>query len=430
MDAEPSSRQTLTNWVLLATTLGMPIAVDRLVFHPTLASALGADMFGGFLWVQAVLAPVATLVGGGLSNVLIRSYAPLRERQVPAAIRDAARTSVVSSGLVTGGILLAVFVVDPSIAAATPLALAVSLGAVCVFKCSETVLQVPLRADLLFGRLAAARGLEALALLATAALLAAAAGQGPAAIATSAIAITAGGVFLSGAAPVAFLSAQVRRLAPQVSRADDGAEAAPRIHSREWMTFGASSGLEQLTRAVPRLVLGIAIGGEAVGEFYAGWSLFGLFLFPATVSSVLLLSQLARAADASPSTGVLMPRIGIAIALATAMSACAYAGGLLLVQARYPQFAEAVQGLAPAMSFAVFGTALTTLLRPVVVKWGSRGQNLFVAVAGTVGTAGACAVLVPLFGPAGAAIALALGSATALIATFACIFRITEVPPR
>ena len=83
-----------------------PLAIDRLIVHPTLNAHLGPEIFGAFIWVLGVVNLFGSFTADGYSTLLMRDTAQHTkedaDRLFGAALRLTLRRSLVLVPLHSG----------------------------------------------------------------------------------------------------------------------------------------------------------------------------------------------------------------------------------------------------------------------------------------------------------------------------------------
>jgi O-antigen/teichoic acid export membrane protein len=399
-----------------AAAFSLPLGLERLVVCPVLQRYLGEERFGSFVWLLGIMNLVSLATTAGFSNFLLRSFAATSSDRARAMLRMSLLLAVAISVPVVALVAIVSLRFADQHVRAEALALYAPLGVFAIFRCLGAVLIAPLRVRRRFGTIFALKALEGAILLAT---LLFAARRDLALI---------GGVYIASALlPLAFNA--------YMSRADIGSGA--------WFSSGLSKALlvawvglaipaliEQSLANSPRIVLGAMQGSAAVTVLFAAASIGNMFVIPVGMAGGVVLSLLA-----SKTEFVLAGRRGYlylaaALSCALVIGALSYLAGTWLVRLLYPAVAAQAVTFYPWIALANTATAGIVLIRPVALKYARIRNVAALSLVTLILQWLALVLLIPAFGPAGAAAALSFSAFAALSLWVGCYVLLVRDPQR
>jgi O-antigen/teichoic acid export membrane protein len=385
--------------------------MDRLIVHPVLSEHLGAELFGAFLWVLAVVNLVGSAAANGFSTLLMRDFARQTSEAAGRMFRTATTLTIGLSLIIVSFalVLSLVFAEEPVRSNAWPLYL--SLGAFAVLRAISLVLIANLRIK---------RRFKTIFVLGTA----------EACVLTLNLAIApTESLWLIGCVYVMSVVLTVL-LCWCVTDEFRSSKGWLDPSWRHWLLMGWGAGallnvLNTSQLYLSRVVLGVMVEVGEVAILYAGTAMGSLFVIPVTILSSLVLSLLGGRKDVALVGFIRNAYLALALGMGVAVAIIAWFGGRFLVTNRYPDLAPETLELYHWIAIGNGFMAVIILLRPLVVKYGKLTQMVAAAGAALVAQIVALLVLVPIAKAEGAAIGqmVAAGVGAALWMTMAIRLR-------
>lgn len=389
----------------------LPLLMDRLIVHPVLSEHLGAELFGAFLWVLAVVNLVGSAAANGFSTLLMRDFARQTSEAAGRMFRTATTLTIGLSLIIVSFalVLSLVFAEEPVRSNAWPLYL--SLGAFAVLRAISLVLIANLRIK---------RRFKTIFVLGTA----------EACVLTLNLAIApTESLWLIGCVYVMSVVLTVL-LCWCVTDEFRSSKGWLDPSWRHWLLMGWGAGallnvLNTSQLYLSRVVLGVMVEVGEVAILYAGTAMGSLFVIPVTILSSLVLSLLGGRKDVALVGFIRNAYLALALGMGVAVAIIAWFGGRFLVTNRYPDLAPETLELYHWIAIGNGFMAVIILLRPLVVKYGKLTQMVAAAGAALVAQIVALLVLVPIAKAEGAAIGqmVAAGVGAALWMTMAIRLR-------
>lgn len=412
MDRPPGATRHVLIRTVLALGLKGGIVVAGFGMQVILARTLGPEGLGVYATFLS-LATVLSITGGFGMPMAAARFMPVyaasgQDARLRGFVAAAQRLTLASSALVAIGFCL-IFVMFPALRdqlgpaiAAAPIIPLFGLGTLAAGELQA--LGQPLRSDLLMN-------LARVVMIATFVLLAGWFGDADATVA----------LWLTGlAALVAWMAAHIAaRRAMPVPSAGPRSEDERHIWISAGMTFVLAMAAVSLIERLDTIMLGALVGAEAAG-IYSVASRLALTVALATTSVLALMAPaLARQAAARDRDGLQRTAsLAVALALVLSLSVAAVLGGASpwLLPAFGPDFDAAAQPfailLAGQVAVAACGSA-----GGLLALAGHNRALIVAAVGAVILDMALCLLLVPVFGPAGAAgatVATLLAQAVAL----------------
>ncbi len=374
----------------------LPIGIDRLFVAPVLNRHLGADVFGGFVWMLGIVNLFGNVGANGFALLLLRNLAT---QPAPQAGRTL-RTAFVLSGAVSAVILIvsaigAYFVAGPA-AQRNFAALGVTLVAFGALRSLGFIVNTHLRVERRFAAIFIVKSIEAGVLL------------------LNLFVAPLRSLWLVGFVYVVSVVAPV----PVAFRFSGGFPRRERwwdTPAARWLLVGWLAGasltfVDQSQVYAARTFVGMLCSDQQVAVLYAGTSIGNVFVMPSTMLGALVLSLLARKTTFAFSGKRGFGYLGGVLGTATCVGLASFFLGQILLRLLYPDLAGQTMRFYHWIALANGCTTMMLLIRPVAVKYARlhklsilSGFTLLVQIALLL-------VLIPGRQAAGAATALA-GSA-------------------
>lgn len=419
--AAPMGGQTLrrvrrwTGYAMWSTAaFALPVALERLILCPVLRHYLGGVRFGAFVWVLDVMNLLSMAATAGFSNYLLRSLATVDGDRSRAMLRMSLllAVAIVLPVLVAGSVVS--FQLAESNVRQTPFALYGPLAVLALFRALGGILISPLRIKRRFATIFALKAIEG-ALLVTALLFAG--WQNVALV---------GAVYIVSAVVPLSLNAYMSR--EDIGRGAWWNPGLTKVMLVAWIGLAVPALIEYSLAYSPRIFLLPMKGAAAATVLYAATSIGNVFVTPVGLAGGLVMSLLA-----SKSEFVLAGRRGC-LYLATAfgcallVGAVSYLAGIPIIHWLYPQDAAQAVTFYGWVALANTATAGIVLIRPVALKYARIRNVAGLSLITLLLQWAALPVLIPSYGPAGAAAALAFSALIALILWLGCFALLMRNP--
>lgn len=377
------------------------VAIDRLVVCPVLATHLGKETFGAFVWVLGVVNLFGNVAANGFTLKLMRDHASHEPEDARNMLRTALLLSLAVAFVVLGLTAVVSYSLADTVVRLHAAAMYIPLIAQAAIRVGATVLLAEFRIRRRFKAVFCLKVIEAVALL------------GALLVASSRNLWAIGFVYLLSVLVPFGLGLvwcpAARGRGPWVTLS------AARSLMSAW-SGGALIGLtEQIQVYASRIVLGALVTADQVAVLYAGTSMGNTFVMPVGMLGMLVLSLLG-----SKTTFVFGGRIGRyywlgCIGLGACVGVLSYGIGRWMVGALYPEFASETLRFYHWIAVSNAFVASSMLLRPVAVKYlPIRRINVLSATSAMIHVA-LLAVMIPAAGARGAAAAMAMSSAVAFL---------------
>ena len=340
-------------WSAFGTVL--PLFFDRIIVQPILARELGAELFGGLIWVLVVVNLIGYVGAAGFSTLLMRDYASYSPDQARLAYRCSLLLSTVISCILLGiSAVISYFLAD-GVVRVNAWPLYVPLVIVGLLRADTYILQTNLRIRRAFKVLFLMQLLEGIVLCA------------------NLIAAPTKNLWWVGLVYVASVLATVPFAAWNIEDIDLRASWWDRKTAKMLMGGWSAGAMISLINNsqiyLSRLVVGPIAGSTQVAVLFPGIAIGNLFMMPVTILAQLVLSLLGGV-NKFVLTGRKATLYFLAVvAFSSLLSLASWLLGKYAVSYLYPEFAAETLAFYSWIAIANGFSSVMIMERAVMLKY-------------------------------------------------------------